>query len=130
MFVNGIAFEFDLVWQMQPSEDLQNAWMMFDHIKRVQGWTTMVCHVYDPIYCKVMIIMICDMWSKDVKTQCIMWSKLNTLVRKKRLGMPIFKGFMVDGAQANLNGIHIVYGMGNPTMKMVDKGWTFFFHWT
>jgi hypothetical protein len=59
-----------------------------------------------------------------------MWSKLNTVVRKKRLGMPIFKGFMVDGAQANLNGIHIVYGMGNPTMKMVDKGWTFFFHWT
>jgi hypothetical protein len=35
--------------------------------------------------------------------------------------MPVFKGFMVDGAQVNLNVIHIVYGVGDPTVNMVDK---------
>ncbi len=33
MFVNGAAFRFDQVQQM--GDDLQNAWMMFDHIKCV-----------------------------------------------------------------------------------------------
>jgi hypothetical protein len=41
MFVNGAMFRFDLVQQMQPSDDLQNVLMMFDHVKHVQGWTTM-----------------------------------------------------------------------------------------
>jgi hypothetical protein len=61
MFVNGVASEFDLVQQIQPSDDLQNAWMMFDHIKRFQGWMTMACHIYDPIYYKGMMIVVCDM---------------------------------------------------------------------
>jgi hypothetical protein len=51
----------DLVKRMQPRGDLENSWMMFDHVKRVQGWMTMACHVYDPIYCKVMFIDIFDM---------------------------------------------------------------------
>ena len=37
----------DLVKRMQPGGDLQDAWMMFDHVKRVKKWTTMACHVYD-----------------------------------------------------------------------------------
>ncbi len=41
--------------------------MMFDHIKRVQGWMTMACMVYDPVYHKVMTIMIYDMQSMDMK---------------------------------------------------------------
>jgi hypothetical protein len=61
MSINGAASKFDLVQQMQPGDDLQNAWMMFDHVKCVQGWMVMACHVYDPIYCKVMTIMVCDM---------------------------------------------------------------------
>ena len=42
----------DLVKRMQPGGDLQNAWLMFDHVKRVKHWTTMGCHVYDPTYCQ------------------------------------------------------------------------------
>jgi hypothetical protein len=42
---------------------------MFGHVKRVDGWTTMACHVYDLAYCKVMTIAICDMQSKDTKVQ-------------------------------------------------------------
>ncbi len=93
-----LHLDLDLVQRMQPSDDLQNAWMMFDHVKCVQGWTTMACHIYDIFYCKVMMIMICDMQSKDIEAQCILWRKLNTIVEKNGLGTPIFKGFMADGA--------------------------------
>jgi hypothetical protein len=44
------------------------------------------------------MIAVCDMHPKDIKAQCILWSKLNTIIEKKGLGMLIFKGFMVDNA--------------------------------
>jgi hypothetical protein len=37
----------DLVKQMQPRGDLQTTWIMFDHVKRIKGWTTFAYHVYD-----------------------------------------------------------------------------------
>jgi len=37
---------------------------------------------------------------------------------------------MADNAQVNWNVVHIVYGTKDPTMKMVDKERTCFFHWT
>jgi hypothetical protein len=36
-------------------------------------YSCLACHVYDPIYCKVMIIEIYDMQSKDMDVQCVMW---------------------------------------------------------
>jgi hypothetical protein len=64
----------DLVKPMQPGEDLENAWMMFDHVKRVRQWATMACHVYDSTYCRVMRLMTiasCDMQSEDSEAQII-----------------------------------------------------------
>jgi hypothetical protein len=86
MSVDGVISEFDLVREMQLGDDLQNVWMMLNHVKHVQGWTTMACHVYDPIYCKVMTIVICDTQFEDTKAQCILWRKLNTIVEKKKVG--------------------------------------------
>jgi len=71
------------------------------HVRRAQGWTTMACHVYELIYYKVMMIAVCDMQSEDTEVQCMLWRKLNTIVEKKRMGTPMFKGFMADSAQAN-----------------------------
>ncbi len=65
IFIDGIVFKFDLVWQIQPSDDMQNAWVMFNHVKCVQAWMTMACHVYNIVYCKVMIIASYDMQFKD-----------------------------------------------------------------
>jgi hypothetical protein len=48
-----------------------------------------------------MTIAIYDMQFEDTKAQWILWNKLNVLVEKKRLGTPVFKGFMADNAQAN-----------------------------
>jgi len=47
---------------MQPIGNLQLPWIMFDHVKCVKGWTTLVCHVYDLVYCKVVTIAICNIW--------------------------------------------------------------------
>ncbi len=56
----------------------------------------MAYHVYDPTYCKVMTIVICDMQFKDIKAQQIMWTKLNETMLKNKFPKPNFKGFMVD----------------------------------
>ncbi len=62
VFIDGTTSKFDLVRQMQLNDDLQNAWMMFNHVTHVQGWMTMACHIYDLIiYCKITMIMVCDM---------------------------------------------------------------------
>jgi len=129
MFVDGAMFGFNLVQRMQLGNDLQNAWMMFDHIKHVQGWTTIAYHVYDLVYCKVVTIIGYNMQFEDIEVQCILWKKLNVVVKKKGLGMLVFKQFMVDGAQGNWNVIHIVYGIEDLIVKMVDKERTCFFHW-
>jgi hypothetical protein len=54
-----------LVNRMQPGGDLEYAWIIFDHVKRVKNWTIMACHVYDSVYCRVMTIAVCDMQSED-----------------------------------------------------------------
>jgi hypothetical protein len=113
---------------MQLGDDLQNVWIMFNHVNRVQRWMTMACHVYDLVYCKVMTITVYDMQFGDIKVQCILRRNLNAIVNKKGLGMPIFKGFMVDIVQANWNVVRIVYGIGDPMIMMVDKKHTCFVH--
>ena len=69
MLTEGPGSGVDLIRRMQVGGDLQNAWMMFDHVKRVKDWTTMAYHVYDPQYKKVMTIAICDMQSEDTEVQ-------------------------------------------------------------
>jgi hypothetical protein len=41
----GLGNGVDLVKRMQPGDDLQDAWIMFDYVKRIKKWTTMACHV-------------------------------------------------------------------------------------
>jgi hypothetical protein len=36
----------NLVMQMQLRRDLQNVWIMLDHVECVARWTTMPCHVF------------------------------------------------------------------------------------
>lgn len=52
MSTKGPASGVDLVSRMQRTSngDLRNAWIQFDHTRRVLGWSTMACHVYDPRY--------------------------------------------------------------------------------
>ena len=91
----------DLVRRMQPNGDLEHAWIMFDHIKRVTNWTTMACHVYDATYQRVMTIACCDFQSEDKDAQIIFWKNLNHVMARHGVPLPQFQGFMADSAQAN-----------------------------
>jgi hypothetical protein len=106
---------------MQLIGDLQNVWIMFDRVKHVAGWTTMAYHVYDPLYCKVLTIVVCDMQFEDTETQQLMWTKLNEMMLKHKFLKPNFKGFMVDSAQTNWNTVKIIYGLGDLSVKMMIR---------
>ena len=126
----GPAFGVDLVTRMQPGGDLQDSWLMFDHVKHVNNWTTMACHVYDLQYCQVMTVAVCDMQSEDCEAQCVMWRCLNKVMARYGLLIVNFKGFIVDSASANWNVVRKIYRTGDPHTKMPDCERTYLFHWT
>ena len=115
--------------QMQPRGDLEHAWIMFDHVKRVSSWTTMACHVYDSTYCRVMTIAVCDMQSEDVAAQMVFWKNVNDVMARHGVPSPKFKGFMADSAQTNWNAVRVIYGSGDTTIPMKDQERTCLFHW-
>ena len=51
----------DIVRRMQPGGDLEYEWVMYDHLKRMEDWTTTDIHIYDPKFRKVVTIAVCDM---------------------------------------------------------------------
>ena len=61
----------DLVKQMQTRGDLQESWIMFDDVKRVNEWTTMACHVNESKYCKIMTIEMCNMQFEENVAQTL-----------------------------------------------------------
>jgi hypothetical protein len=126
----GPGSRVNLVKRMQPGGDLENSWIMFDHVKRVRSWTTMAYHVYDSTYCRVMTIAVCDMQSEDVPAQSVIWKNLNALMAQHGRNKVNFKGFIADSAQANWNVVRIIYGSGDASEKMVDRERTCLFHWT
>ena len=65
-----------------------------------------------------MTIAICDMQSEDVVAQTVFWRNLNAVVERHSVENPNFKGFMADSAQANWNVVRIVYGSGDPAVRM------------
>jgi len=69
---------------------------MFEHVKRVQEWTTMACHGYDPMYYKVFTIAICEMQFESTKIQCVMWTKINQVMLRFNFVNPNFKRFMAN----------------------------------
>jgi hypothetical protein len=130
MLTEGPGSGVDLVRRMQPGGKLQNAWLMFDHVKRVKEWTTMACHVYDTEYKKVMTIAMCDMQSEDTEVQIQFWKSLNTVMERHGVANPNFKGFMADSAMANWNAVRIVYGSGSAKEEMENRERTCLLHWS
>jgi hypothetical protein len=118
-----------LVNQMQPEGDLEYAWIMFIHVKRVKNWTTMTCHIYDSTYCRVMTIAVCDMQSEDAAAQMVLWKNLNDVMARHDVPEPKFKGFMANSAQANWNVVRVIYGSGDATIPMKDQERMCLSHW-
>jgi hypothetical protein len=55
-----------------------------------------------------------------------MWTKFSETMLNHSFLKPNFKGFMVNSAQINWNMVIIVYGLGDPFVRMVDKEHTFY----
>ena len=110
MFVDLAGSEVDLVKRMQYGGDMENSWIMFDHVKRLREWTTMACHVYDSKHCKVLTMAFCDMQSEDAWAQIIFWENFNDVMLENGVPNVIFKGFMADSAQANWIDVRKIYG--------------------
>jgi hypothetical protein len=117
-----------LVRRMQPGGDLENEWVMFDHVKRVKDWTTMGIHVYDPDYWKVMTIVVCDMQSEAADVQERVWLSLLNVLDKNGVTNVNFKGFMCDSTQANFNAVRVLFGSGDPKVPMENRERTCLFH--
>ena len=130
MLTEGPESGVDLVRRMQLAEDLQNAWLMFNHVKRVKEWTTMACHMYNVEYKRMMTIAMCNMQSEDTKVQVQFWRSLNAIMHRHGVTNPNFKGFMVDSAMANWNAVCIVYGSGYTNVKMENRERTCLLHWS
>lgn len=81
MSVNRLGRGVDLVKPMQPRSDLQEYWVIFDHIKQVPKWTTMTALAYNRKYYKVMTIALYNMQSEDAKAQQLFGMNLNLVVR-------------------------------------------------
>jgi hypothetical protein len=88
----GLGSNVDLVKLMQLGGDLQDAWIMFDHMKCVKKWTIVACHVYNSTYCCVMTITVYNMQSEDVATQSILLKNLNIVLARHGIPEPKFKG--------------------------------------
>lgn len=52
--VHSLGSGVDFVKHMQVGEDMENSWIIFDHVKHLKNWITLACHVYDTEYCKVL----------------------------------------------------------------------------
>ena len=67
MSIVGPGSGVDLIRRMQPRGDSELQWVMFDHVKRINHWTTLGVHVYEPNHCRAMTICICDKKSEMVE---------------------------------------------------------------
>lgn len=48
MLVDLSRSDVDIVKHMQVGRDMENSWIMFNHVKYVTDWTTLACHMYTP----------------------------------------------------------------------------------
>ena len=126
----GAGSGVDLVRRMQPGGDLELAWIMFDHVKRVAGWTSLGAHIYDPVFCKIVTIYICDIMYKMADAHEQMWLSMVSLLSWYGVKNVNFKGFMADSAQANFNAVRKIFGSGDKSIPMEGKEQTCQFYWS
>ena len=75
---------------MQLGGDLELQYVMFDHMKCIDKWSTSGVHVYDPNHYKVMMIIVCDMKPEMAEHQKQMWKSLLLVMEKHGVKNLIF----------------------------------------
>jgi hypothetical protein len=87
----------DLVRWVQSGGDLENVWMMSNHVKQVKRWTTIAAHVYDETYQWVMNIACCELQCPN-SLLAMVSHNLNHVMACHGIPHPTFIGFMTDSA--------------------------------
>ena len=126
----GPSSGMDLMRRMQPGGDLALQFVMFDHVKQINEWTTLRVYVYNPIHYKIMTICVCDMKSESAEHQKQMWRSLLAVMEKHSILNVNFCGFMADSAHANFNAVREIFGSGDKSQPMENKDRTCLFYWT
>jgi len=78
----------------------------------------MAAHVYDPEFCQVQSICVCDVMSEDAQLQKQMWRSPNSVLARHKISSPNFKGFITDNLKVNWHAIRVVYGSDNKQKPM------------
>jgi hypothetical protein len=94
---NGV----DIVQRMSdPTGDLQQGWVQFDHVKWAKDWSTMGVHIYDPGMQLLLTIAVCEFLNEKHNSQVLFWTLLNNACLKKGVHVN-FREFMANGASTN-----------------------------
>ena len=86
--------------------------------------------MYDPVYCKVMTIAVCDMIYEMAEAQEQMLRSMLLVFNQHGMKNMNFKGFMADNAYANFNAVRRIFGSGDKNVPMDGKERTCQFHWS
>ena len=84
---------------MHVGWDMKNSWKMFDHVKHLKDYTTLMCHVYNSKYSKVLTTICCDIQFEGGTTHDF-FSKYLKLCHEREWECE-FQGFCADSAHAN-----------------------------
>ena len=117
ILVNFLGSDVYFVKRMQVEGDMENAWILFDHVNRLKDKTTLACHVYNSKNCKVLTIACCDLQYEDGVAQTFFWENLNSVMSENGVLKVYFKGIITYSAQANWNAVKKIYGVGDPSFK-------------
>jgi len=53
---------------------------IFDHVKHIIRWPIIVMHVYDPLYQRMMILMLCKIKVEDETTQLFVLNEVQHIL--------------------------------------------------
>ena len=110
----------DLVKRIQVGGDMENSWIMFDHVKHMKDRTALAYQIYNK-YCKMLTIVCRDMQSVDGVVHILFWKNFNFFMMKNEISKMNFKDFMTYNVQTNWNEVKKIYGGGGPNLPMIGR---------
>lgn len=102
MLVNLPRSGVELMKGTQVGGDMQNQWIVFEHVKWLKEWQTMVCRIYDIKCFEVLAIACCNMPFENGATQTLFWENLNVVRVENGVPNANLKVFMSNNAHSEL----------------------------
>jgi hypothetical protein len=65
---------------MQSGSDMENSWIMVNHVKQLNDKAMMACYAYNNKDSKISTTTYYDMQPKDVVVHILFWKNLNAIM--------------------------------------------------